>query len=416
MSLENGLSVVTIEDHRAPLITIDIALPTGSSDDPAGHEGLAAATADLLQAGAAGLSSKELAQQVEQLGGQISTATFSDYTEISISVLAENGPRLLGIAAEILLKPDFPEDEVKLYKDNRVQTLAYQRQDPAFVAREYFNRALYGTHPYAVSAPTDKSIGSLSREDIERFYKTNYYPEGSVIAMVGDFEPAMVENAARSEFGSWRNRTPARINYPAPPTSTGQRIYLIDRPGSEQADIQIGNLAARRGVADFLPLAMANAILGGGLTSRLFLNVREQKGYAYDVSSSLDARIQHGTFYTSTETRNEVVVPAIREIIGEFERMRNTQVSAADLRSAKNYVNGIFALSLSTQGGLADRIISTQVFGLGADFIRTFRDRVSAVTAEQIQQAAQTYILPDRATIVVVGDAATLEKSLEALG
>jgi zinc protease len=416
LKLQNGLTIVTVEDHRSPIITFDIAVPAGSANDPAGSAGLAAATAELLTAGAAGRSSQDLAGEIERLGGQISSSALADYTEISVSVLSENGDRLLAIAGEVLLKPDFPADEVQLYKDNRIETVAYQRQDPAFVAKEYFNRVLYGSHPYAVSSPTPESIASLSRVEIEEFYKRNYTPLGSIIAIVGDFNAAAMEARAKATFAAWKTSAPPEAGFAAPASSNGQRIYLIDRPGSEQTDIRIGNLAASRSAKDFLPLVMANTVLGGGGSSRLFVNVRERKGYAYDISSSVDALRQSGSFFVLTQMRNDVVVPAIREMLAEFDRIRNSKITAEDLEHAKNYVNGTFSLSLSTQAGLAGRVTYAHVYDLGADFLETFRDRVNSITADQVQQAAQAYILPDHATIVVVGDAASLKKSLDALG
>ena len=416
VKFENGLTILTAEDQRAPVITIDIALPVGSVNDPAGGEGLAAATADLLTEGAAGQSSENLAREVERLGAQVSSSAQQDYTEFSVSVLSENGPRLIDVAAEMLLKPDFPLNEVRLYRANRAQTVAYQRQDPNFLARESFNRIVYGSHPYAVSAPTPESIVSLSRAEIERFYRTNYGPEGAVIAVVGDIEPATIEAKLKAAFGAWQRLSQTNQNWPKPPVGKSRNIYLIDRPGSEQADIRIGNIAAKRRAQDFLPLLVANSVLGGGASSRLFLNVREQKGYTYDVASSLEALLQHGTFFTTIETRNEVVAPAIQEILAEFERMRTSPISDADLENAKNYINGSFALSLSTQGGLAERLVYAHIYGLGDDFLQTFRDRVNSITVDQVLKASQAYILPDQAVIVVVGDAATLKKSLDAVG
>jgi zinc protease len=416
LKLQNGLTIVTVEDHRSPIITFDIAVPAGSVNDPAGSAGLAAATAELLTAGAAGRSSRDLASEIERLGGQISSSALADYTEISISVLSENGDRLLAIAGEVLLNPDFPADEVKLYKDNRIETLAYQRQDPAYVAKEYFNKALYSPHPYAVSSPTPESISSLSRVEIEQFYRRNYTPLGSVIAIVGDFDSAAIEARAKATFAAWKTSVPPEAGSAAPAPGNGQRIYLIDRPGSEQTDIRIGNLAASRSAKDFLPLVIANTVLGGGASSRLFVNVRERKGYAYDISSNLDALKQSGSLFVLTQTRNEVVVPAIREMLAEFDRIRNSKITAEDLEHAKNYVNGTFSLSLSTQGGLAGRLVYAHVYDLGADFLETFRDRVNSITVDQVQQAAEAYILPAQAVIVVVGAAASLKRSLEALG
>lgn len=414
--LQNGLSVVTVEDHRAPIVTISIAIPVGSVNDPAGSAGIAAATAELLTAGAGARTSRDITDEIERLGGQMTAVAHPDYTEITASVLTENRDRFLAIAALVTLHPDFPADEVALYKDNRAQTVVLDHQDPSYVAHEYFNRAVYGGYPYAVLSPTAESIASLSRASIQQFHKEHYIPEGSVIVLVGDFDPSAMESQVKSVFEGWKAQARHADSVVSLAPTGGQRIYLIDRPGSEQADIRIGNLSAKRSAADFIPLIIANTVLGGGTSSRLFLNVREEKGYAYDVASSLDALRDFGAFYSQTETRNEVAAPAIREILAEFNRLRKEKISEDDLRHAKNFIDGTFALALSTQAGVASRLVYASIYGLGADFLETFRDRVDAVTIDEVQRAAQNYILPEQATIVVVGDASNLKKSLGALG
>jgi zinc protease len=420
--LENGLTVVTVADHRAPLATIEIALPVGTVDDPSPDPGLATATAELVTEGSAGRSSEELAREIERLGAQLGATVDRDYTELSVSVLAENANRLLDITAEVLLKPDFPESEVELYKSNAVENLAYRRQDPAFLESEYFNKFLYGSHPYSVLSPTPKSIDSLSKEKLEDFYKSHYGPEGAILVLVGDFDPAAIEARAKLAFGQWRGPAGDQLaaafqkQYPPPPAGAPRRIYLIDRPGSDQADIRIGNLAAARGSGDLVPLLVANAILGGGTSSRLFLNIREQKGYTYDISSTVTPLKQLGAFFGRTETRNEVVLPTIKEMLAEFARIRNETVSEADLQHAKNNLSGAFALSLSIQSGLADEIVYAHIFGLGPDYLTRFFGRLNSVTAEQVQQAARNYIFTDRPLIIVVGDAAILKSSLESIG
>ena len=195
-----------------------------------------------------------------------------------------------------------------------------------------------------------------------------------------------------------------------------RRIYLIDRPGSEQADFRVGNLGLSRADADYYPLLVANAILGDGTGSRLFLNIREQQGFAYDVSSTISALKSGGAFFGNAESRSEVTAAAIRAMLGEFQRMRDTPVSDDDLRNAKNYLTGLFSLSLATQGGIADELLTMKLAGLGADYLKNYRDRIEAVTAADVQRVAQKYVHADDATIVIVGDAARLRKDLAALG
>jgi len=325
---------------------------------------------------------------------------------------------MMDLLGDVLLRPTFPESEVALYKRNRIQTLVVQRQDPAFLAGEQFDRIVFGSHPYGISAPTPASIDALDREKIAQFYRSNFGPGGSVAIIVGDFDASRMEAKAREVLGRWETQKKVST-YIGPnhfPRATERRVYLVNRPGSEQADFRIGTLAVKRSSADYFPLLVANSILGAGTGSRLFLNIRERKGYAYDVYSSVGALREAGSFFGGAETRTEVTARAIREMRGEFHRLGAVKVGPRELQGAKNYLNGLFSLSLSTQGGVAERIMQTYMFDLGRDYLEGYRSRIEAVTAEQVQKAARKYILSDHPAIVVVGDASKLAKDLRTIG
>jgi zinc protease len=422
--LENGLTLVMIEDHRAPMVTIDVGIPSRAvlsqgSNVLIERSALTEATAQLMTEGAGNRSSEQLAREIETLGGRITSAASDDFAEVNAVVVAENAEPMMEILGDVLLRPTFPQNEVALYKSNRIDKLKVDRQEASFLLSEHFNRIVYGSHPYAISAPTPVAVKMMTRAKIERFYRSNYGPDGSVVVIAGDFSAARMEARARAIFAGWKNPVRAVINRPSAIARkpAARQIYLIDRPGSEQADFRIGGLAITRSNPDYFPLIVANAILGADRTgSRLFLNMREQKGYTYDVFSVVSARKQGGTFFAGSETRNEVTLAAIREMLAEFDRMRNERVADEELQSAKNYLNGNFSLGLSTQGGVADRMIQTYMLGLGRDYLQSYRARIEAVTAEQVQQVARKYMLSDHAAIVIVADAAKLSKELSPLG
>lgn len=413
--LENGLALLLVEDHRSPLVTIEIALPVGSVNNPPEQSGLAEATAELLLEGAGSRSSMELAVGVEALGATIDSFATDDYTSVAAAVIAENLDPFLDILADVVLRPAFPDREVELFKTNRVADLKVQRQDPAFVAMDHFSRLVYGSHPYAFLAPTPESISGLSRSKIERFYRARYVPNGSAIVIVGDFPTTRMEQRLRSLFGAWKGSDAPGRDFPRIP-GPARRLRLIDRPGSEQADIIIGNAAISSGDPSYFPMVVANAILGVGAGSRLFLSVREQKGYSYDVWSEVRAPRMRGVFFAAAQTRPEVTVPAIRLMLAEIRRLQTELVSARDVRAAKNYLNGGFSLALSTQGGITERLILAHMMGLGTEYLETYRDRIEAVTPAEIRQAARKHMLADRCSIVVVGDADQLSRRLRTLG
>lgn len=420
--LENGLTVLFIEDHRSPIVTILVGIPltitpTGDIAELTRLMALAEATAELITEGAGSRTSEQVAREVETLGGRLSSSANDDYAEVALSVVAENAERMMDLLGDVLLRPSFPESEVTLYKRNRIQTVVVQRQDPAFLAGEQFDRIVFGTHPYAISAPTPESIDALDREKLAHFYRSNFGPGGSVAIIVGNFDAGKMEMRAREVLGGWKEaRVRSTVQPVDPPRTAARRFYLVNRPGSEQADFRIGTLAVRRSHPEYFPLLVANAILGAGTGSRLFLNIREQKGYAYDVFSSVDALRLAGTFSGGAETRTQVTTRAIKEMLAEFDRLGAVKVGPLELQGAKNYLSGLFSLSLSTQGGVAERIVQTYMLDLGRDYLEAYRSRIEAVTAEQVQQAARKYILSERPIIVVVGDASKLARDLRTIG
>jgi len=323
---------------------------------------------------------------------------------------------MLELFADVMLRPLFPQNEVALYKSNRVERLSVQRQEPAFLVDEMFDRVVYGSHPYSLSVPTPRAVQAVTRLSIERFYKSNFGPEGSVIVITGDFDLSKTETTLRELFGRWKRaaarQTAREIRLQKP---AARKIYLIDRPGSEQADFRIGGLAIRRAEPDYYALAVANAILGAGTASRLFLNMREKKGYAYDVYSLINALKRAGAFFGSSQTRTEATLPAIKEMLAEFDRIANEKVSDQELQDAKSFLTGQFALSLSTQGGVAGRLLHARLLGLTPDYLESYRARVDEVTAERVQEAARRYIASTAAVIVVVGDARKLAKPLRSI-
>ncbi|HXF40023.1 MAG TPA: pitrilysin family protein [Blastocatellia bacterium] len=425
VQLKNGLKLVFVEDHRTPMVTVLVGIPLQLQpfkdiDALNNQTALAEAAADLLTEGAGSRTSEQLAREVETLGGRISSTANDDYAEVIGSVVAENVERLMGMLADVVIRPSFPENEVALHKRNRIQNLVVQRQDPAYLASEQFDRVVFGSHPYAISSPSPASIESLDRPKIEQFYRSHFEPRGSVVVIAGDFNVDRIIETARALFNQWKETTGreststlASDQFPHPEV---RRVYLIDRPGSEQADIRIGGLGITRGHPDYFPLLVTNAILGAGTNSRLFLNIRERKGFAYDVYSSVDAMRYGGTVVGGAQTRSEVVGAAIKEVLSEFDRLGRMRVTASELQGAKNYLNGLFSLALSTEGGVTERIAQKHLLELGSNYLESYRTRIESVTPEQVQQAARKYLSIERPAIVVVGDSLKLKNQLESIG
>jgi zinc protease len=417
LTLPNGLKIVVAESHRVPLVTLRMEVQAGAILDPADQPGLANAVADQLSAGTQQYSSLQLREAAERLGGTVNVSAGDDFATVSATALSENTTPLIQLLTEVLLHPTFPDDELALYKSLAQQQLVVQHQNPAFLANEQISHILYGTHPYGIVSTTPAALSALTREKLLDFYKAHYTPQGAVLVVVGDVQPAAVFSAVSKAIQGWSGSGAAAPSLPALPTRDARHVYLVARPGSVQSNIVLGNLALKRDDPDYFALTLANTILGGGgFNSRLFSNVREKQGFAYDVRSTLDARALAGDLTASAQTRTAVTVPALKEMLKEIGRIRTDLVNGAELQAAKNYINGTFVLSLDVQSGLADRLLAVEAYHLPADYLATYRDKIDAVTLTDIQHAAQKYLQPDKLAVVVVGDAETLRDGLKEIG
>ena len=414
--LPNGLLLVLVEDSRFPLVSVRLSFQAGSKFDPKDTPGLSEAVASLLTQGTKTRSFRDLAEELTSIGATLNGQTSPDVLTLGGSVLSENTTKLLDLVADVALNATFPENEVQLRKQNRKQALLAQRSQPSFLAREKFSELVFGAHPYAHIAPTMESLDRIDQKSLIGFRDAFLAPNNAVLVLVGQL-PARAETQklVRDRFGSWKEKpvpaAPAR-DFP----ESKHQFVLVDRPGSVQADIHVGRLAATRTDPDYYPLLVGNAILGGGASSRLFLDVREKKSFAYDAHSELDRRKDAGVVAAVTQVRNEVVEPAMEAVLANLSEMANTPVTPAELSDTKNYMSGGFLIGLETQASLADQVDLVKTMGLPDDYLAMFTTHVRSVEPDQIQVAARKYLAPGKDTIVVVGDASKIEKSLEKFG
>jgi predicted Zn-dependent peptidase len=414
--LRNGLSIIRVEDTRFPLVSFRLSFQAGSKFDPKGLSGRSGMVAGLLTQGTTSRSSRDLAEELTSIGATLNGTASPDILTLGGSVLAENLPKLLDLAADVAMHASFPENEVQLRKQNRKQALLAQQSQSDFLASEKFDALVFGDHPYAYIAPTMESLDRMDRQSMVTFRDTHLVPNNAVLLLVGQLPASdLTLKLVEERFGSWSER-PLPVAPPKNFPRSKRQLVLVNRPGSAQADIHIGRLAATRTDPDYYPLLVANAILGSGGSSRLFVDVRERLGFAYDAHSELDRRKDAGVATAVTQVRNEVVGPAIEAVLGHLSGMATSPVSIAELTDTKNYISGVFLISLETQAALADQVELVKTMGLPDDYLETFTSRVRAVDADQIQGAARKYLTPEKATIVVVGDASVIAKPLEHFG
>jgi len=320
---------------------------------------------------------------------------------------------LLDLVADVARNANFPEGEVKLYKENRKQRLLEQRSQSSFLAQEKFDEVIFGENPYGHASPTPESIDKLEIPALVRFRDTYLVPNNAVLIVLGKM-PARGDlmKMLQQRFGDWKqNAVPAS---PMPPIPAPHKtVTLVDRPGSVQADVKIGHLGITRTSPDYYSLVVASTILGGGTSSRLFNGIREKHGYAYSVYSHQIPMKDAGVFGAVMQVRNEVVEPAITMMLSELNGMAKAPVSASELTNVKNYLSGVFVLRLQTQDGLASQLATTKAMGLPIDYLEKYTTRIRSVEPDQIQSVAKKIIAADQSAIVVVGDAKQIGPAVE---
>jgi zinc protease len=414
--LLSGLTVVLVEDNRFPLVTARLSFQAGSKYDPKDIPGLAEAVGSVMTEGTKSRTARQISEETDAIGGSLSGGAGADALTVAGGALSEHLTRLLVLMADVSRNANFPRDEVDLHKQNRIQSLMSQRSEPGFMAEEKMAEVVYGSSPYAHIAPTEAAIGKLDPKVLATFRDTYLLPNSATLIVIGKL-PARAElmKTITDQFGSWQQKPlPAspKMDVPAP----RRQIVLVDRPGSVQADIHVGRSAPTRLTADFFPLRVGNMILGGGANSRMFKDIREKEGFAYDAHSQYDTHRDAADFEAVTQVRNEVIEPALKAVLAELDQMASTPVPAEELTSIKNFIAGQYVLSLETQDGLASQLNNMKVLGLPNDYLETFTTRVRSVEPDQVLSAAKKYMAPGQAAIVVVGDASKIGDTLKKFG
>lgn len=411
-ALPNGLRLLVVENHAHPVATVYLLVGSGSSSVPAERVGLAGVMAELLPKGTATRTGAQVSGAIEATGGSIGAGSAEDYVNVYSTVLSEHLPLAMELVADVGMNPSFPEDEVASARDRAVAQLQQWMADPSYVANRRFGERLYGNHPYG-RFRSPQTLAALDRQAFVDFHRAHFHPGNALLVVAGDVDPARVEAMARQHFGGW-----ARGQAPAPgyvPLAAGAptRILLVHRPGAVQSSVRAGSPAIRAGDPDYPALLVMNKILGGGSDSRLFDILREQRGWTYGAYTDLDRPRDVGRVQAWMEARTEVTDSAVAELMVQLRRMASEPVSAAELEAAKGYLVGSFPISVQTAEQVAGQVAITRLLGLPVEDLLQRRERISAVTVDDVRRVAARYLRPDSVTVVVVGDAARVMAGLE---
>jgi predicted Zn-dependent peptidase len=403
--LSNGLTVVLAPLPNVPKITSLLTYRSATTAaDRTAHPGIAQIAASVVNEGTDTRTSKQIKEELRSMGGSLSLFSDADSTTLSASSLSEFSSRLFELMSDVTQHPSFPLNELKLAQENTIQQIRAARANPNFLVNERFQKAVFGNHPYSFVVPDEKSISALTQQDLKTFVSKYYIPNTSHLIVVGDFEPDKIMPEIEKAFGSWKSGTAPADENPALPVRDKRQIYFINRPGSIQSGIYIGNVAIPRKDKDYFAIRTANTIYGGSFYSRLTRNIRESKGYTYSPFSSANTQLKTGSFLAGAFVRNEVTGPTLLEIFYELDRMRVLPVSDEELKAAKEFSTGNFSVELASQSGLAGRINTVYTYELDKSFINDFRPKIEALTAADIQRAAAKYFDTYRAAVVIVGD------------
>ncbi|HEY3523453.1 MAG TPA: pitrilysin family protein [Candidatus Limnocylindrales bacterium] len=415
--LPNGLDVLTVDVPGRPLVSALLVMPTGAVDEPPELAGAAVLAARALTEGTQSHDAVALVEATERLGASLHADAGWDATTIGVDVPVERLEPALELAAEVALTPTFPASEVDRLREERLNDILQARADPRRRVEEALIETIYTREsPYhRPSAGVRETVERLDAGVLRAAYAGAANPVGAALIVAGELGDADVRRLAERLFGSWSGGQAAgQRTVEAEPANRSRRVRVVHRPGSVQTEIRIGHIGRPRRIADFHALSVTGAILGGLFNSRLNRKLREEKGYTYGATASFDLRRGAGPFAARAAVQTAVTVPAILDAIAELEAIRSAPVTTAELTAARDFLVGVFPLRFETPGPIVGALSGVVIHGLPDDELARYRERIEAVTAEDVLRTAEANVRPSELQIVLVGDADAFGADLEA--
>ncbi|UCC73350.1 MAG: insulinase family protein [Gemmatimonadota bacterium] len=417
LRLANGLSVLSVRHDDMPEVSARLVLPYGACEDAREHAGTALLVARALTEGTTERSAPEVAEWLDYLGARFSLDINHDTTLLSLHFLSQVMDGAFDLLAEVLARPAFDEGEVGRLRDERLDEIASGLDEPRIVANLRMGEASFGSHPYGMRAGgIEETVRQIDAGVLSDFHSRFYRPSGATLILVGDVpEPDELQGRLESAFGSWQGDFAAATVLADPEPIGQRRLWAVPWPGP-QSEIRVGGIGIARLDPDYYAALIMNAILGGLFSSRINMNLREDKGWTYGASSRFDARKRRGPFFVATAVEAKATVDAVREIIGEMERMTAEQPQDEEMELAVNAVTLSLPRLFETVDQVSGRIAGQVVFGLPDDYWETYADQIRAVTASDVQNVAQRFLASESFAVVVVGPVHDFRSDLESLG
>jgi zinc protease len=415
-TLANGLTVLYTERPGLPIVSANLVIRSGSELNPVDRPGLAGFTAAMLTNGTASRTALQIAEEAAQLGTSLSTSSTMDASTLTISALKQNFAKAADLMADVAVHPSFPAEEAERERKSRLASIADQRANPAIVASNVTNAALFGPrHPYGYSElGTEDSVAKISRDEMIAFWKKNYVPNNAALIVAGDITGAELKSIAEASFGAWARGTPATPSMAAP-AGTSARLIVVDTGAAQQSQVRTATIAAARSTPDYPRMEVLNQIVGGLFSSRINMNLREQHGYTYGAFSRFVYRRQPGLFFIGTGVRTDVTGPAVGEVMKELTRLRVDPITQDELTLGRDAIVRSLPADFETSGGAAGALSSIYIYDLGTRYYSELPQRISAVNTESVLGAARKYLSPTKMIVVVVGDRKKIEPELRKL-
>lgn len=415
--MKNGLTVFLMEQHEVPLIYVSAVFPAGATKDD-GEYGLAALTADALLFSTTSYSKSQIEETLDFLGASYSTSAAKEYATLSMSFLKTDQKKIFPILKEIIVQPTFDKDEFDKRKRQLLVELEQAKERPAAVIGDYFNKFLFGDHVYGNSiSGAISSVSALSIDDVKQFYASNYLPDQSAIALVGDFKTSELRKEIEKLLADWKATEkfqPTKdVPVPVRPTS---RLLLVNKDDATETQFLIGGYGIPRSNPDFIAIQVVNTILGGRFTSWLNDELRVNKGLTYGARSYFSSHKNAGTFVMSSYTRTEKTIDAIDLALEVYQRLHTQGIDETTLASARNYIKGQYPPRYETAGSLASLLTSMYIYGFDATFINNFQQNVDEMTVEKSRQIIARYFPPEHLQFVLIGKAAAIKESVKKYG
>jgi zinc protease len=416
--LSNGLNVWIVQRNNLPIVSMNLVLRSGSTQDPNDRAGVAGFTANMLNQGTKTRSANDIANQLQSIGSFVGANAGWDSTSITLQSLTRNLDQSLDIYSDVIVNPSFPDKELESNRRRALGALLQRKANPTAVSDVVYNKVLYGSQSYGHQAGgDDSSIKAMTRDDLANFYAANYRPNNGTLIVVGNVTSAALMPKLEKAFKDWKSGDITMMNAPAAQMMGKPGIYLVDKPNAAQSSVSIGQVGIDRGNPDYYAVQVMNSILGGGGSARLFNNLREQKGYTYGAYSRFQYRRGAGPFAASAEVQTAVTKESIDEFMKELNGIRGTiPVTQSELDNNKLGIIRRFPSGFETIGQISAQLANLVTYDLPDSTFNDYVGKVSAVTIADVNRVANKYLDPSKMSIVIVGDRKVIEDKLKTLG